>query len=487
MITVAPETSLIRPHVVCAILRDIYFTQASYDSFIELQDKLHTGLARHRTLISMGTHDLDTIRGPFTYEALPPEKIEFRPLNQEVTVDGHELIKLYESDNKIKKYLHIIRDSPVYPVIYDSQRTVLSLPPLINSDHSKISLATKNVLIEVTATDFNKAQIGLNMIVAAFSRYCANKYTVESVTIKLADGTEIVTPDFSDRIETVEVSYINRLTGLNLTADKICELLSKMMLSAKPSQSGSAIIVTVPATRSDILHACDIMEDVAIAYGFGNLPYGLPQVSTMASPLPINKLSDFVRKEVALAGFSEVLTFTLCSHVENFAHLLKQDNGKEAVIIGNPKTCDFEVVHTSLIPQMLKTIASNKSQPLPIKIFQVLDVVLQSDTNDVGARNERRICAVYCAMTSGFEIIHGLLDRVMQMLDVPLVPESSAAQHGYYIKESAIPSFLGGRQAEVFYKGQSIGAFGIVNPKVSQAFEAPYVSTLLELNLEPFL
>ena len=30
----------------------------------------------------MGTHDLDTIEGPFTYEAHPPEKIKFIPLNQ---------------------------------------------------------------------------------------------------------------------------------------------------------------------------------------------------------------------------------------------------------------------------------------------------------------------------------------------------------------------------------------------------------------------
>lgn len=30
----------------------------------------------------MGTHDLDTVEGPFTYEALPPDQIKFKPLNQ---------------------------------------------------------------------------------------------------------------------------------------------------------------------------------------------------------------------------------------------------------------------------------------------------------------------------------------------------------------------------------------------------------------------
>ena len=37
---------------------------------------------RRRTIVSMGTHDLDTIQGPFTYEALPPDQIKFKPLNQ---------------------------------------------------------------------------------------------------------------------------------------------------------------------------------------------------------------------------------------------------------------------------------------------------------------------------------------------------------------------------------------------------------------------
>ena len=37
---------------------------------------------RKRSIVSMGTHDLDTVEGPFTYEALPPDQIKFRPLNQ---------------------------------------------------------------------------------------------------------------------------------------------------------------------------------------------------------------------------------------------------------------------------------------------------------------------------------------------------------------------------------------------------------------------
>lgn len=73
------------------------------------------------------------------------------------------------------------------------------------------------------------------------------------------------------------------------------------------------IQVQVPATRPDILHECDIMEDAAIAYGFNNLPDTFPATSTVAQPLAISKLSDTVRIEWALAGFVEVLPLILVS------------------------------------------------------------------------------------------------------------------------------------------------------------------------------
>ena len=79
-----------------AILRNVKFTKERYDSFIALQDKLHQNLARQRTLVAIGTHDLDTVEGPFTYEALPPEEIKFAPLNQTKVMTAVELMKFYE-------------------------------------------------------------------------------------------------------------------------------------------------------------------------------------------------------------------------------------------------------------------------------------------------------------------------------------------------------------------------------------------------------
>ena len=88
-----------RPFVVAAILRNISFTKFSYDNFIELQEKLHNNICRKRTLVAIGTHDLDTVKGPFTYEMRKPKDIQFIPLNQTKSMNGEELVEFYEVFN----------------------------------------------------------------------------------------------------------------------------------------------------------------------------------------------------------------------------------------------------------------------------------------------------------------------------------------------------------------------------------------------------
>ena len=477
-INVKPETSQVRPIVVGAVLRGMKFTQDIYESFIELQDKLHSGVGRRRAIVSMGTHDLDTLSGPFTYAALPPDQIQFVPLNKTQRVNGNELVQMYESDLKLKKFLHIIRDEPRYPVILDGNNTVASLPPLINSEHSKIKLTTKNVFIEVTATDENKAMIALNCLTTSFAEYCD---AVEPVEIVYPSGRIVTSPDFSERIVPISIDYINGAIGIKISPSEAVDLLKKMMLKSEVvADDNKTINVWVPAFRSDILHACDIMEDVAIAFGFNNVERTLPGCFCVGAALPLNKLSDLIRREISLVGFTEVLTLTLCSKEENYDWLLRSDPGNEAAVLENPKTFEYQQVHTMLIPEMLKTISSNKAMPLPLKIFQVADVVLLDPSNDIGARNERRLSVAFSNNSgSGLEIIHGVLDRVMAMMSVPALD--------YKCVPSNLPYYFPGRQAQVVLRGNVIGAFGIVHPQVLKHFEVPNVTSILEINVEPFL
>ncbi|GKV38645.1 hypothetical protein SLEP1_g46533 [Rubroshorea leprosula] len=120
-----------------------------------------------------------------------------------------------------------------------------------------------------------------------------------------------------------------------------------------------------------------------------------------------------------------------------------------------------------------------------ITIFEVGDVVLLDENKDVGASNCRLLGALYCGANSGFELIHGLLDRVMEIMGSPFVPVGDNT--GYFIQCSEEPEFLAGRQASIVYKGRRIGTFGIVHPEVLNNFDIPDPCSFLELNIESFL
>jgi phenylalanyl-tRNA synthetase beta chain len=124
-----------------------------------------------------------------------------------------------------------------------------------------------------------------------------------------------------------------------------------------------------------------------------------------------------------------------CSRDENFKFLNRLDDGKTAVELENPKTIEYQIVRTSLLPGLLKTIRENRKHALPLRIFEVSDVAFKDPKAERRARNERRVAAVFCGRKAGFEIVHGLLDRLMFTLDVKRLDGSSASSDsGYYIE-----------------------------------------------------
>jgi phenylalanyl-tRNA synthetase beta subunit len=166
-------------------------------------------------------------------------------------------------------------------------------------------------------------------------------------------------------------------------------------------------------------------------------------------------VTDSIREQVAQAGYNEVLTWVLLSFDDNYRFMQPKDvegitidlkelaKGSEggsqllekplvihpllaspkAITLSNPKSLDFQLVRTTLLPGLLKALANNQGQvELPIRLFECGDVGFQDTTTDVGARNQRRIAAIYCDARSGFEVIQGLLDRIMEINNVRFGP-----------------------------------------------------------------
>ena len=120
-----------------------------------------------------------------------------------------------------------------------------------------------------------------------------------------------------------------------------------------------------------------------------------------------------------------------------------------------------------------------------MKLFEISDVVLKDATKDVGAKNQRMLCALYYNKSPGFETVHGLLDRVMQLLEVPSVKQGDSA--GYYLRGNDDETYLNGRSAEIVAYGTIVGRLGILHPETLAKFELNLPISAMEINLELFL
>jgi phenylalanyl-tRNA synthetase beta chain len=219
-------------------------------------------------------------------------------------MDANKLFEIFQGDVKMKKFLPILQGFEKYPAFFDSERNVLSLPPIINSEKTKITTDTKNVFIEITGTDIMKTKVCLAILAAQFSSHCKGEWQhhVEQVRISYEGSPEKdeITPTMDYVNFEVELANLNKILGLKLDSDKIKDCAIKMGLELiDSSDDGSKLEFEVPPTRADILHPCDVIEDIGIGYGFNNIERVYPPTNTVGSFQPNNKFADLLRGELA--------------------------------------------------------------------------------------------------------------------------------------------------------------------------------------------
>ncbi|KAH8583312.1 phenylalanyl-tRNA synthetase beta chain [Cryptosporidium sp. chipmunk genotype I] len=545
-IIVKRNVAELRPYILCAVLRDLSFNEDIYKSFIDYQEKLHNNICRKRSLVSIGTHDLDMIEGPFYYDAKPRNEIKFVPLIGTTEVDGNQLLDLLNKHQQLKKYVSLVETEMLLPVVSDTNGNVLSVPPLINGNRSKITLNTKNVFIEVTATDYNRASIVLNQIVSAFSLYCKNQFEIEPVKVEYEHSTyppfphkyedltngnyHVITPNV-ERLEfVIKASEASNLLGINPTLDlnMTQSLLRKMMIDSEIiKENDETLKCFIPINRSDILHPVDIIEDVGISFGFNNIKLKKSRFYELDKS---NLMAEQVKRELSLLGISEASNWALCKHSDCFESLFRTENiylknslegevqynlNCPPVVVKDAKTSEFEILRTTLIQSLLKTISSNKSLPLPQKIFEVGDVVILDNNTSSGSRNDKRVAIAYCNSNgSGLEEIHGFLDQLLSKLG--LVAKYSLNEPNtihpniigmYSLCEVNDPTFLPTRSVEIIVQKLElnsclksidiektmlnqqivIGVMGVIHPRVLNNFSLTLPTSVLELRLEPIM
>ena len=361
---VSPEVLNVRPHVLGGIVRGIKLDDTSIRCLMELQEKLHVTLGRKRSKVSIGIHDLGKLVAPFNYTTCSPHEPAFVPLQKDYEMTPEEILKEHP---KGIEYAHLLEDFNEYPLITDSKGEVASLPPIINGALTTITEETTDVLIDVTGLDLNAVEACLNIVAAALVERGGE---IEQLEIKYP-SEKIVAPQMEPRNHKIENEYLINLLGFDPENFAIFKAFRKCGM--EPDLQDGTWHVKIPAYRADILHPIDLLEEVAIGLGYDNIPEQLPKEARFGDALESRKLENRCRETMLGIGFQEVVTLTLTS-----TNMLHDNTGREnenEATVSNPVTEDYHILRSSILPNLIDLLKSNKHRELPQKIFEVGQVV----------------------------------------------------------------------------------------------------------------
>ncbi|MEM0016942.1 MAG: phenylalanine--tRNA ligase subunit beta [Candidatus Korarchaeum sp.] len=438
----------VRPYVVAALVKGVDLrTEESLVALIEAQEKIHDTLGRKRRRVAIGLHDFSKVKPPIIYDARRAEEVYFVPLGEYAEMSAKEVL---EQTEKGKMYAHLVENPEgLVPLIMDSREEVLSMPPIINSELTRLTPGVRDVFIDVTGTDLKAIWYALEVIVSALAERGGEVCTLE---ISYPDGTEMETPKHRFDDMEVEVDFVRSMIGLNLSNEEIALQLGRARLDVE--DLGSKLRVLIPGYRADFLHPVDVVEEVSITLGLNRIGYELPRnVMTVGKVHPTEHISRKVRTLMVGLGYQEVLNYVMTSRSSLF-HSVGRDE-RPVVEVENPVSESYSLLRDSLFPGLLMFLSNNTHVRYPQKVFEIGDVVIVDEEKENRTRDERRVAAAYADDSVGFEDIYSHL-RVLSdnlSLSIELEPRSERP-------------FIEGRCASVLRGGEVIGLIGEVDPDV---------------------
>ena len=476
-ITVDPALAgpeVVRPRIAAATVHGLRFDDRSLRALMKLQESLHWALGRDRKLASIGVYDLARVGGRvLRYRATSLDEPRFVPLGFDVDRPGDAMspAEILERHPKGRAFARLLSGCRRAPLLVDEKGSVLSMPPIINSEATRVTLDTVDVLIDVTGLSDRHIDKALNIVVASLLETCRGA-EVRRVAIDYGKERR-VTPDFTPQRVEVDVPAAGRLVGVAWTPEEMAGLLRRMRHGA--TVQGERIVVEVPAWRADILHPRDLVEDAAIAHGYDRIaPVDLAH-ATFGARQPREELVGRARRALVGQGMLEVLTLALSSEETTFGKSGLVDEGRQ-IVLENPISVEQTIVRVSVIPGLLETLAINLNRPYPQRIFEAGLVGEVDPGAETGAR-ERPVAGLALAGDGlGYADIRAGVDALLR--------DMGLSREALEYRPVELGLFLAGRGAEVLHDGRRLGVLGEVSPAVLERYRIVHPVAMAELDLE---
>jgi phenylalanyl-tRNA synthetase beta chain len=457
-ITVGKGVRRCRPFIAGFVAKEVDLKGNRIKELMNFQEKLHETYGRKRKKMAIGIHDLDRIEGDIVYDAAKEGKMV--PLGSQKPMSFQEVMRFADEE----EWDAIINSYRTYPHIRDS-RKVMGLIPVLNSESTRISEATRNLFIEVTGTSWQTVNDTANILACLFLDTGAR---IEPCALE--GGKVPFTPTLDYKEFKMVYPKIDRTLGYAFTTEDIIALANRMGYMA--ASVGSRMFFMVPPYRTDVINERDIIEDIAIAYGYDRIMPTRIFGASVGLPDELTEYSDSACSALIGMGFTEALNTFLTNEAKCFEMMERRYDKGSVVKVAYAKTETLSVLRDSILPSLLGNLSGSLQATMPQRLFEVGNVFRVVDGKVIESRNATFVSE---HSRSNFSEIKSSVYEFMRMIGAPK----------FELKEAKDPAFIEGRCATLVVGGKAVGIFGEIHPKVLQNFglEEPVAAAELLLEL----
>lgn len=466
-VQVEKSVELARPKTVGAILRDVPITEELLEEMIKIQEKIHDSFGRNRKKAAIGIYPMDDFEFPLKYRAEEPSNISFRPLMSDEIMTSQDILEQHETG---KKFAHLVKDFDLYPVYRDNKNNVLSFPPIINSfDTGRVTTEHKDLFVEMTGYNIQHLDNILKVLITTFIEMGAKAQSLEFNYESTGETYELNLDNSQDEIE---LDYINKLIGLNLSEEEAKEYLNKAMYGVNNIENGK-IQVEIPVFRTDVWNDCDIADDVARAFGYNNIQLRTPKISTVGEKLDSSRFKDQISETLTQMGFLETYTYMLTSTKDQFKLMNREQENENFVKLSGCVDEGLNMIRTMILPESLKTLNINRKNKYPQKIFENGWTIQEDNSKDTKTINQTHLTVSIADPKANYTQIKAILDSILKLNEIE-----------FEIQETTKPFLIEGRSAKILVQGEEIGFIGEIAPQILKNFGLLVPVSSFEINLE---
>jgi len=390
-------------------------------------------------------------------------------------------------------------------VIADAERPV-AVAGVMGGEGSEISDATTSVLLEAAAFDplsiratsralglstesSYRFERGVDPAGVAYASQRATALLVEFAGGRVAGETRDCYPTPLQPTQlTCRFDYIRTVTGMDLSADVIEQLLTSIGLAVE-SRDEKQLQVRIPTFRRDVEREVDLVEEVARLHGLEHVPTPQPSARLVAGATDhVRQAKMEVTTRLVGLGFREIMNYSLTSPA--LLDIFDANNAATRIVMPNPISADQSVLRTSLIPQLTETIGRNHARQAPeAQLFECGRIYIR-DQHGEPTEHERISLGVLGPVgRSPFDKRRAIEPREMFLWLKGMIAALVESQRltDWDVEPLDHPYFEPGQAARLMIESQDAGIFGLLRNRIRKEWRLSGPVAVAELSMPVLL